>query len=83
MPPITLSFCTSSRSTWPGSTRSGQCAIRMSDASPWVRGKVRSGRASASQSAILSVVPTGEVLSSTTRSPGLRTGAIERLAAST
>ena len=59
MPPITRSFCTSSRSTWPGSTRSGQCATRMSLSSPCVCGNVRSGRAPASQAAICSVAPTG------------------------
>ena len=83
MPPITRSFCTSSCSTWPGSTRSGQWAMRMSEASPWVCGKLRSGRSSASQAAICAVVPTGEVHSSTTRSPGFSTGAMERLAAAT
>ena len=82
-PPMTRSFSTSSTSTRPGSTRSGQCAICTSAASPAWCGKVRSPRKSASQWDICSVVPTGEVDSSTTRLPRASTGAMASVAART
>jgi len=81
MPPMMRSFSISSCMMRPGSTRSGQCATRMSAPSPASWGKLRSGRASASQAAIASVAPTGEVDSRITRLPLRSTGATERAAA--
>ena len=83
MPPMTRSLWTSSLQDAARQHPLGAVATWMSEASPWVCGKLRSGRSSASQAAICSVVPTGEVDSRITRSPVFSTGAMARLAAST
>ena len=82
MPPIMRSFSINSRITWPGRTRSGQWAIRISESSPFCWGKLKSGRSAASQADICSVAPTGEVDSKITKSPFFKTGAMALLAAS-
>ena len=82
-PPMTLLFSTISTMRRPGRTRSGQCATWMSGLSFTSFGKVRSGRAAASRRLSSSVVPGGEVDSSTTTAPGRSWGAIESAAAQT
>lgn len=56
-PPMTRSSETSSRNTYPGKTRLGQCATQMSPASPSVPRNLELKRTLASQTAIISVVP--------------------------
>src|SRR3546814_3220348 len=78
MPPMQRSLSTSSTRRRPGSTRSGQWAMKMSAAPVQAPGTLRSGRSSAICAATFSVVPTGEVDSRITRLPGASTGAIAR-----
>ena len=74
-PPMTRSLFASSWSMFPGIARSGLYATRTSLASPAACGNDRSPRDSASQTQRSSVVPTGDVDSSTTRLPGRSNGA--------